>query len=289
MDAAPLAQSDVASCLVEFVDYEQFFFFAGVCRAWKEAWGQRPPTTRAVTEDTTVAQLSQNLQCGLPLIANVCTAVAKLDRLDLLQCARHHGCAWNEVTCIAAAGGGHLELLRWCRDNGCTWDWRTCASAAEGNHLEVLQYARGNGCDWNKYTCSRAAWKGHLATLQWARANGCAWSAETCSSATDGGHLEVLRWCRENGCSWDEGVCSRAASKGFLHIIRLDDAGAATFVGNIGCGSCRCRRYIVFVATFCGSPLLFKTDHVFGDRYMDLCLWWDIALATTRHGIYPKR
>lgn len=146
MDASsPLAQSDVASCLVELVDDEQFLFSAGVCRAWKEALGQRPPTTRAVTEDTTVAQLSQNSLCGLPLTANVCNAVARLGRLDLLQCARHHGCAWNGLTCAAAAGGGHLELLRWCRDNRCAWDWRTCASAAEGNHLEVL-HARGNGC-----------------------------------------------------------------------------------------------------------------------------------------------
>ncbi|CAM9649128.1 unnamed protein product [Ectocarpus fasciculatus] len=136
MDASfPLAQSDVASCLVELVDDEQFL---------KEALGQRPPTTRAVTEDTTVAQLSQNSLCGLPLTAHVCIVVARLGRLDLLQCARHHGCAWNGLTCAAAAGGGHLELLRWCRGNRCVWDWRTCASAAEGNHLEVL--TRGNGC-----------------------------------------------------------------------------------------------------------------------------------------------
>ncbi|CAN0323844.1 unnamed protein product, partial [Scytosiphon promiscuus] len=32
----------------------------------------------------------------------VCTTAARLGRLDLLRCAREHGCAWDAGTCAAA-------------------------------------------------------------------------------------------------------------------------------------------------------------------------------------------
>eukprot|EP00752_Nemacystus_decipiens_P005861 g5295.t1 len=107
--ANPITQSDIIDCLVHFVDDEQHLFFAGVSRGWRSAWGERPPYTRAVTVHTTLPQLRQCFECGQPLEANVCRAIAALGKLTLLQCARASGCPWDADTCSQAAKNGHLK------------------------------------------------------------------------------------------------------------------------------------------------------------------------------------
>eukprot|EP00752_Nemacystus_decipiens_P015086 g13440.t1 len=76
--ANPITQLDIVNWLIHFVDDEQHLFFAGVSRAWRGAWGERPLHTRAVTAHTTVRQLKQCFECGQPL-------EAKLE-LDTLAC-----------------------------------------------------------------------------------------------------------------------------------------------------------------------------------------------------------
>ncbi|CAN0299280.1 unnamed protein product, partial [Scytosiphon promiscuus] len=90
--------------MVRFVAHTDFLFFALVSRDWREAWGKRPTITSMIpTPDFSVSQLRYGFECGSPRGGTqVCTTAARLGRLDLLRCAREHGCAWDAGTCAAA-------------------------------------------------------------------------------------------------------------------------------------------------------------------------------------------
>lgn len=133
-----VGSNDVVSYLAQFVNDQQYLFFASVCRCWRDAWGRnRPKLTQAVTSDTSASQLSFSIRCGLGREPGLCAAIAILGRLDLLRWARSEGCRWNWLTCYNAAEGGHLGVLQWAR--ACFWNSTTCCGAAERGHLEVLQ------------------------------------------------------------------------------------------------------------------------------------------------------
>ncbi|CAB1118393.1 unnamed protein product [Ectocarpus sp. CCAP 1310/34] len=158
------AAVDIVSTVAEFVDDNQYLFFASVSRGWRDVWGKRPTVTKALTADTSVPQLSLSFECGLRRTAAVCETVAGLGRLDLLRRARAMGCQWNENTCYVAAKAGHLHVLVWARQNGCRWGRntamgaaRTSVEAAEGGHVHVLQWLRDNGCALGPSTCAGAA------------------------------------------------------------------------------------------------------------------------------------
>lgn len=136
--------ADITSYLAEFVDDEQYLFFAMVSREWRVAWGQRrPKVTRAVTSDTTLPQLLYSFECGLGKSSTVCDAAAAIGRLDLLQCARSFGCPWGSV-CSKAAAGGHLNILKFARANGCPINWTTYRAARRKGHANILSWARTN-------------------------------------------------------------------------------------------------------------------------------------------------
>lgn len=113
----PLVTSaDVPSHVAEFVGDDQYFFFAPVSRGWKNAWGERPRATRAVTVDTSVNQLVCAFESGLRRRiaagpSNLCFAIAKLGRLDLVQVLRERDCPWDEDVCTQAAEFNHLAFL----------------------------------------------------------------------------------------------------------------------------------------------------------------------------------
>ncbi|CAM9392547.1 unnamed protein product, partial [Hapterophycus canaliculatus] len=66
--------------------------------------------------NTSVSQLQYSFQCGLPRdCSTTCAVLARLGKLELLQCARENGCPWNWRTCHEAAGAGHLAVLQWAR------------------------------------------------------------------------------------------------------------------------------------------------------------------------------
>lgn len=152
--------ANLIGCVLEFVDKENYLFFGVVSRAWLHAWHFRPRRTRPVTLDRSASQLLQLFECGLSRSVAVCSAMARLGNLQLLQWALLNRCPWNAwVTCEAAAGG-HLNVLSWAVTNGCPWNSSVCAAAASGGHLEVLRWARDNGCAWDGLTCRRVAEEG---------------------------------------------------------------------------------------------------------------------------------
>ncbi|CAB9496674.1 ankyrin repeat protein [Seminavis robusta] len=148
----------------------------------------------------------------------VCTAIAKIGNIAVMQWARQKGFPWNEDTCARAAENGHLEMLQWLREKGCPWNEYACLSAAANGHLEILKWLHANGCTWDESTCTAAAENGHLEILKWAHENGCPWDEGTCQVAAADGQLEILKWARENGCPWNEETCFCAAQNGHLEF-----------------------------------------------------------------------
>lgn len=235
--------------LAQFVEDDQYFFFASVCRAWREAWPQnRPKVTRAITSYTSVSQLQCSFDCGLKRTKAVCNAAAAAGNLEALRCARgkspllqptQHGKS-DEATAVRVTRRGscilHVAQLGWrklglavamttrksCRrqQDLCPWDLTTTAEAAAGGHLIAVQWLRENGCPWDWQTCARAAKGGYLKILQWCRANGCPWNEHSCSEAAAGGHLHVIQWARSQGCHWGTGTTFAAARGGHMNTLR---------------------------------------------------------------------
>lgn len=122
----PLAtDADIIYCVTDFVELRQYLYFAPVRRAWRDSWvsGQRrrPAATSYVTSSMTASQIRYGFDSGgLPRDElGVCNSATRLGSLALLQCAREHGCPWNEWTRWLAAIKGNLRLCRWARENGC--------------------------------------------------------------------------------------------------------------------------------------------------------------------------
>ena len=164
---------DIMRNVVHFMDAKQYLFFASVSRTWNKAWGGRPAITSYATSDISVSQLVHSFKCGLPRTNQICAAIARVGRTDLLQCALQHGYPWTGIASKSAAFAGHLHVLKWAQKKRLAWDEDVCARSAEGGHLEVLRWARQNGCGWGSSTCGAAAHGGHLEVLQYARQHGC--------------------------------------------------------------------------------------------------------------------
>lgn len=145
----------------------QYIFFVSVCRMWRNIWprhhGSRK-VTRAVTVDTTVSQLQFSIDWDLPRTPKVCTAIAKLGRLDLLQCARQNGLPWDKSTCSAAARGGHYDVLTWAWMHACPFDEDTlCSDAARGGNLDALIWTSELEYSWKKDAiCNHIARSGKI-------------------------------------------------------------------------------------------------------------------------------
>ncbi|CAM9560830.1 unnamed protein product, partial [Ectocarpus fasciculatus] len=72
----------------------------------------------------------------------VCLSAARCGRLDLLKCARAHGCPWGVVVANELARRGFEEMLRWARSvevDPCPWIAETCDLAAEGGHIQLMK------------------------------------------------------------------------------------------------------------------------------------------------------
>lgn len=70
------ANRDVMALLAELLS-NQYWFFAGVSKEWKRAWGELPKTTQAITADTTVSQLQWSFDSGLTKRRLVCERIAE--------------------------------------------------------------------------------------------------------------------------------------------------------------------------------------------------------------------
>lgn len=98
----------------------QYAFFGGVSKDWKNAWGQQPKTTQAITPDTSVSQLQWSFTDGLVKGPNICLRVAEYCSIDVLGFASFNGCSLPMEVCFKAATRGHLEMTQWALGQNCS-------------------------------------------------------------------------------------------------------------------------------------------------------------------------
>lgn len=133
MATIALRNADILRIVMGYSPDKRFVFLAMVSRGWREAWGQRPTVTSIIpTLETSVSQLRHSFECGAPRRSTrVCTAIARLGRLDILRYAREHHCPWDARTCAAAALQAPFQFLEYLTLNSCPWDASTCEAAAD--------------------------------------------------------------------------------------------------------------------------------------------------------------
>lgn len=234
--------TDIVSHLAEFVADGQFLFFASVCKGWRSCWGDRSKATKAITADSSTAQLHFCFDCGLTRSQLVSTAAARVGRMDLLLNARASGCDSDAGTCAAAAAGGHLEIIVFLRANGCPWRDMTYIWAADHGHLHVIQYAFHNGCplrDSNRFFVAASATRGgHLAILQWLLSEGfVTWDGGMSVYAAEGGHIPVLEWAKDQSFLFHEETSFAAARFGRKNTLIWLRANGFPFDENVCVGA----------------------------------------------------
>ncbi|CAN0110981.1 unnamed protein product, partial [Laminaria digitata] len=138
---------DVMTLLAELLS-NQYAFFAGVSNHWRNAWGELPKTTQAITADTSVSQLQWSFEGGLTKSPMICERIAEHCSVDILWCAYCHGCDIPLEACFKAAARGDLQMIRWALDQNCGWRDVLCRAAAAGGSLHILKWAREIGCPW---------------------------------------------------------------------------------------------------------------------------------------------
>ncbi|CAM9201621.1 unnamed protein product [Sphacelaria rigidula] len=230
--------------LAEFVEHDQYWFFASVCRAWKDSWPQhRPRITRAVTKYTSDSQLQDAFNGGLNPAITICNAAARVGNLKALQYARglqptimaRNVAPYGDEDAAAAnlsGEGGECGRKQPAYARQLAKSGRRMMgmvmSTATARLLSLSsrpssrrrQFQKKRVCPWDASTTAEAARGGHTRIVQWLRMHGCPWDWRTPALAARGGYLKVLEWCRANGCPWNEETCSEAAAGDHLYVVQ---------------------------------------------------------------------
>ena len=101
---------DVMALLAKLLS-DQYGFFASISKEWRDAWGDLPKRTRAITADTSVSQLQESFDGGLKKQPIVCDHIVEHCDVAILQFAHSNGCRLSEKAFSKAAARGKLEIF----------------------------------------------------------------------------------------------------------------------------------------------------------------------------------
>ncbi|CAM9839972.1 unnamed protein product, partial [Laminaria digitata] len=99
VDISACTNRDVLTLLAELLS-NQYSFFAEVSKDWRDAWGDNPKTTQAITADTSVSQLQWSFDGGLKKTLVICERIAEHGGVAVLQCALSNGCRLSPRSCF---------------------------------------------------------------------------------------------------------------------------------------------------------------------------------------------
>lgn len=102
---------DVMTVLAQLLS-NQHEFFAGVSKQWRNAWGDLPQTTRAITAETYVSQLQWSFDGGLRTRPQLCEHIAEHCGVEIMQCAYANGCVLCDEACFKAVACGRFEMIK---------------------------------------------------------------------------------------------------------------------------------------------------------------------------------
>ena len=124
---------------------KQHGFVAGVSKEWRNAWGDFPKSTQAITADTTVSQLQWSFDGGLKKVAVVCERIAEHCDVGILQYANSKGCPVSRRAFFTAAARGNFEMIQWALGENCFWRYMLCQAAYMLCQAAALPSGRGGG------------------------------------------------------------------------------------------------------------------------------------------------
>jgi hypothetical protein len=139
--------------------------------------------------------------------ASICTSAALNGSVELMQCLKQQGCAFNEDVMTNAARTGTLQLCQYLRAEQCPWDARACRMAAYSGSVDTLRWLHEQGCPWDIHGVRMAAaGQGHLPILKYVMSVEPAASApqltEMLSAAATFQRLAAAKWLRQQGAEW---------------------------------------------------------------------------------------
>ena len=208
----------VAGHVVGFGGKDGYLFVASVCRAWRLAWGSNACTTDPMTDSTTVSQLTEALESGVPR-QDLCARACSLGRLDMVRATREMGCPWGNSLALVAFHRD-LDFVRIVREMGCPMTANTFEVASFVGDIDTMSYLRQNGCPQGEcvlYACQAE----NIRSLEWLKNNGSPLLADDFSSACSTGNIEVVDWFRINNSAYDEDAAVCAVLSGNIHLVYL--------------------------------------------------------------------
>ncbi|CAM9706437.1 unnamed protein product, partial [Laminaria digitata] len=103
---------DIMALLAALLPSNQHGYFAEVSKEWRDAWGDQPKHTQAVTSDFSVSQLQWSFDGGLIKGPRICFRVAEHCSLDVLRYAHSNGCQLLPGACFKAVARGNLAMIQ---------------------------------------------------------------------------------------------------------------------------------------------------------------------------------
>lgn len=144
-----LKMDDILSLVVEFTNEENYLFFS-VNKAWMNAWGNRPKTTRALTNETTENQFIYSIENGLGRSQFIIDTCVRMNRLDLLKiCLLYFNYGTFDNVCYCASCEGNFRILKWGKKMNFNWGVYTCDTLFLRGRYTILKWAIQNGQNWN--------------------------------------------------------------------------------------------------------------------------------------------
>jgi hypothetical protein len=154
------------------------------------------------------------------LTSQVCSEVAAVGNIKMMEWALQKGFKPNKLSCLRAAEKGHIAMIEFLRQHGTPWDEFTTNMALERGHIPMLQWLFEHHAVFNsKKVYAIPAENGNLQVLKWARDNGFTMTENDSAAAANGGQLECLQFLHRNGCPWSEMVPKNAINGKHFSLV----------------------------------------------------------------------
>lgn len=217
------------------------------------------PRVTAIDQHTSLNNMAEYFESGMPATENVPRKAAEMGRLDLFQLAVQQGCIISHKTMEVAANKGHLDIIK-CIDNHTNAKLCPvcmCQGASRGGHLYILKFLFPADA-WlseqlAKMLVRNAVLNGHLSVVKWVHEKGLPLDSALLSTAATHGHFELVKyihyhqtrpdnlgehpisvvlhaalkgslqtlvWLRERGYPWSNGICLILARRGHLEALK---------------------------------------------------------------------
>ncbi|AAK14428.1 unnamed protein product [Ectocarpus sp. 4 AP-2014] len=212
------------------------------------------PTVTQIDKDTSLNNMVEYFENGMPVSEHPPFRASELGRLDLFELAVEHGCVISHGTVEVAARCGHLRIIEYIWYVGSLCPHCACTGASMGGQLDVLKWLFPGDkwfpdqLDTSRLLVRNAVVGGFLPVVKWAHEKGQELDSALLGTAAVHGHFELVKyihfkglreysiaailhaalrgdlrtvkWLREQGYPWSDGICMLLARRGHLQALK---------------------------------------------------------------------